>query len=86
MFQAGVPRKLIKEYSGHCSEALDRYQIPSEQQIQEISSVLAGPSTSKNDKEMSKVSEGTAPSKKFQFAMSSKEENNDVNCVSLEAK
>ena len=85
LFQAGVPPKLIKEYSGHHSEALDRYQIPSEKQIQEISSVLAGPSTSKNDKEMSKVSESAASSKKFQFAMSSKE-NNDVNCVSLEAK
>ena len=85
LFQAGVPRKLIKKYSGHRSEALDRYQIPSEKQIQEISSVLAGPSTSKNDREMSKVSESAASSKKFQFAMSSKESNN-VNCMSLEAK
>ena len=86
LFQAGVPLKLIKEYSGHCSEALDRYQIPSEKQIQEISSVLAGSSTSKNDKEMSKVSESAVQSKKFQFTMSSKKENKDVNCVSLEAK
>ena len=50
LFQAGVQRKLIKEYSGHHSEALDRYQIPSEKQIQEISSVLAGPSTRKMTK------------------------------------
>ena len=85
LFQAGVPQKLIKEYSGHRSEALDRYQIPSEKQIQEISRVLAGPSTSKNDKETSKVSESAASSKKFQFAMGSKE-NKDVNCMSLEAK
>ena len=35
---------------------------------------------------MSKVSKSAAPSKKFQFAMCSKEENKDVNCVSLEAK
>ena len=36
LFQAGVPQKLIKEYSGHHSEALDRYQIPSEKKAKRL--------------------------------------------------
>ena len=43
LFQAGVDRKLVKEYSGHRSEALDQYQITSEKQKEMISNILAGP-------------------------------------------
>ena len=42
LFQAGVDRKLVKEYSGHRSDALDQYQITSENQKQMISNILAG--------------------------------------------
>ena len=41
LFQAGLPRKFIKEYSGHQSEALDKYAITSEDQKETISNVLA---------------------------------------------
>ena len=41
LFQAGVDRKLVKEYSGHRSDALDQYQITSDKQKQMISEVLA---------------------------------------------
>ena len=40
LFQAGVDRKLIKEYTGHTSDAIDKYQITSSEQRQEISNVL----------------------------------------------
>ena len=43
LFQAGVDQKLVKEYSGHRSDALDQYQITSEHQKEMISEVLAGP-------------------------------------------
>ena len=42
LFQAGIDRKLIKEVKGHCSDAVDKYEITSVSQRQELSYVLAG--------------------------------------------
>ena len=42
LFQAGFDRKIVKEYSGHRSDAIDRYQVTSESQKQQVSKVLAG--------------------------------------------
>ena len=42
LFQAGVDRKIIKEFTGHSSDAVDNYQVTSEGQCREISSILAG--------------------------------------------
>ena len=50
LFQAGVDRKLVKEYSGHRSDALDQYQITSEDQKQMVSNVLAGKSNDNCEK------------------------------------
>ena len=44
LFQAGIDRKLVKEYSGYRS---DQYQFTSEEQKETISKVLAGPKTAK---------------------------------------
>ena len=42
LFQAGVEQKLVKEVTGHCSDALDCYQITSEQQREMLSKVMSG--------------------------------------------
>ena len=42
MFQAGLPEQLIKQQTGHKSEAVRTYKRPSEAQMFEVSSVLQG--------------------------------------------
>ena len=42
LFQAGVDLKLIKEYTGHCSDVVDKYSITSENQRENISTIIAG--------------------------------------------
>ena len=32
LFQAGIDRKIVKEYTGHVSDAVDKYQITSAEQ------------------------------------------------------
>ena len=41
LFQAGVSRKLIKEFTGHSSDAVDKYSITSEEQRESISKIIA---------------------------------------------
>ena len=40
LFQAGVQRKIVKECSGHTSDAVDKYQITSDHQRQCVSKIL----------------------------------------------
>ena len=42
LFQAGVDRKIIKEYTGHRSDAVDKYQVTSHAQKEEVSNILNG--------------------------------------------
>ena len=42
LFRAGVQRKLIKETSGHKSDAVDQYQVTSNEQKCSISKILQG--------------------------------------------
>ena len=42
LFQAGVEKKVIREYTGHHSDALNQYQVTSEEQKRKVSDVLAG--------------------------------------------
>ena len=44
LFQAGVEQKLVKELTGHRSDAIDCYQITSECQRQKFSGRIAGES------------------------------------------
>ena len=37
LFQKGVDRKLIKEFTGHTSDAVDNYQVTSDAQREEMS-------------------------------------------------
>ena len=48
LFNAGIDWKLVKEITGHVSDAVDAYQITSEEQQRNISAILqTKPSTSK---------------------------------------
>ena len=40
LFHAGVPEKLIRDVTGHCSNALQLYERPTEQQRKQVSEVL----------------------------------------------
>ena len=62
LFQAGVDRKLIKEFTGHHSDAVDQYQITSEKQRETISNIIEGPSTGIVDQEHDKVRDSNAVS------------------------
>ena len=42
LFQAGVDRKIVKEYTGHVSDAVDKYQITSEEQRETVSKIVSG--------------------------------------------
>ena len=42
LFRAGVQRKLVKEATGHRSDAVDKYQITSDKQREMMSKVIAG--------------------------------------------
>ena len=42
LFQAGVHRKLVKEVTGHTSDAIDKYQVTSDSQHAAISSIMQG--------------------------------------------
>ena len=57
LFQAGVERKLVKEVTGHRSDAVDCYQITSEEQRAMLSNIIACPSNVKEVKNDSKVEE-----------------------------
>ena len=41
LFQAGVQRKIVKECTGHRSDAVDKYQITSDEQKKKVSSIIA---------------------------------------------
>ena len=47
LFQAGVQRKLVKEVTGHASDAIDNYQITSDDQRAAMSKILQGQNTTK---------------------------------------
>ena len=57
LFQAGIERKLVKEVTGHRSDAVDCYQLTSDEQREEISRVISGESVVKYDKSCKKNEE-----------------------------
>ena len=46
LFNAGIDRKLVKEATGHRSDAVDAYQVTSDAQRSEMSKIIACPSLS----------------------------------------
>ena len=55
LFQAGIDRKIVKEMTEHRSDALDCYQITSEEQRERVSEVLQGPCPTNISVESDKV-------------------------------
>ena len=49
LFQAGVDKKVIREYTGHRSDAINKYQITSGAQKEKVSSILYGENSKKNE-------------------------------------
>ena len=45
LFQVGVNRKMIKEFIGHKSDAVDQYQITSDMQRESLSKIIEGESS-----------------------------------------
>ena len=50
LFQAGIDRKLVKEATGHCSDAVDKYQLTSHAQRKTMSAILQNNPVSNADK------------------------------------
>ena len=50
LFQAGVDLKIIKEYTGHVSDAVDKYQVTSEHQKEQLTEIISGNLSHVNDK------------------------------------
>ena len=48
LFIAGIDRKLVKEFTGHTSDAVDSYQITSDEQRAMLSNVIQGPKQQSN--------------------------------------
>ena len=48
LFQAGVDRKIVKECTGHSSDAVDKYQVTSHAQRREVSNILQSDPTIEN--------------------------------------
>ena len=42
LFQAGLDHKLVKEFTGHASDAVDQYQITSHEQPEDVSHIISG--------------------------------------------
>ena len=67
LFNAGVDRKIVKECTGHTSDAIDKYQITSVEQKKQVSKILANKPTVKvvnsdvKMQESSKESVGNVP-------------------------
>ena len=57
LFREGIDRKLVKEFTGHSSDAVDQYQVTSDQQREQMSKVIAGPKSTECS-EKDKRSEG----------------------------
>ena len=75
LFQNGIDRKLVKEFTGHVSDAVDQYQVTSDQQRAEMSKIIQG------QKSIEHVVK--EPSASLEVAISDKCKVNDMGCLCL---
>ena len=61
LYQAGQNVKLIKEVTGHISNAVEKYEITSDQQRMDISSIIQGEKESKNEVEVKEIADKIDP-------------------------
>ena len=59
LFQAGVDKKLIKEITGHHSDAVDTYSVTSDKQREEMSKIMSDAPVSKKVETVVKSSDDT---------------------------
>ena len=57
LFRAGIDRKLVKEHTGHRSDAVDSYQVTSHDQRKLMSNVIQGEIVPKVEQNNKKVNE-----------------------------
>ena len=57
LFQAGVDRKLVKEFTGHSSDVVDKYQVTSNEQRKHLSEVISGDNCVKSTKTDGNITE-----------------------------
>ena len=55
LFQTGVDQKIMKEFTGHVSDAIDKYQIMSNDQKEQLSKIVSGQMGQKNVENVPKV-------------------------------
>ena len=55
MFRAGVQKKIIREMSGHRSDALDQYEITNDEQKEQVSEILQKPPEKETCREVSET-------------------------------
>ena len=70
LFQKGVDRKLVKEFTGHVSDAVDKYQITSDEQRETISKIIRG----------EKCTEVPKPSRQMEISVQDKSGVSSVGC------
>ena len=80
LFQAGVQRKIVKECTGHRSDAVDKYQITSDEQRETVSEIIASkPSTIQSQVTNIKKVAGSAIDAKVQIGNN----NNVTSCEQI---
>ena len=83
LFQAGVDRKLVKESTGHSSDAVDKYQITSDKQLEDISSIISGENKAKvKVKEMVKNEESACD---LEVSVMNKTAGNNQGCTCMKS-
>ena len=68
LFRGGVDRKLVKEFTGHSSDAVDEYQVTSDEQREMLSKIIAG------------KKEQTIPIPSLDLSVSDKQEGSNIGC------
>ena len=80
LFQAGIDRKIIKEFMGHISDAVDAYQITSDQQRQRLSEVIAAGVVADTESESQKKTNDDYCELQLAVAESSRKGNMGCSC------
>ena len=83
LFQAGVDRKLVKEFTGHSSDAIDKYQITSDCQCERISKIIAGKDQNKEkciETKVETTNNEQVPQNSIEISLKNNSEMNSLGC------
>ena len=83
LFNAGVDRKIVKEFTGHTSDAVDQYQITSHAQREELSKIIAGEKSNVgSDANVKSVEKKEEPENCVEIEVKNKSNANELQCSS----